>query len=172
MHVAQYPYCEVLAAPAHVHTPAAVRIIVEGEGAFTVVDGEKLPMCEGDLVLTPGGEWHDHGHEGQDPVVWLDALALPLFVYLEGSYAREGDLQARRNRPDASEVEYLSAGLAPSRQAQRARRYPRKPYPADHGVYGDDACGRVEDNAAAPVLLVGLPCRGRAWPHDNRRSDS
>ncbi len=42
-------------APAHVHTPSAVRIIVEGEGAFTVVDGEKLPMCEGDLVLTPGG---------------------------------------------------------------------------------------------------------------------
>ena len=118
-------------APAHVHTPSAVRIIVEGEGAFTVVDGEKLPMCEGDLVLTPGGEWHDHGHEGQDPVVWLDALDLPLFVYLEGSYAREGDLQARRNRPDASEVEYLSAGLAPSRQAHRARRYPMMRYPWD-----------------------------------------
>ena len=118
-------------APAHVHTPSAVRIIVEGEGAFTVVDGEKLPMCEGDLVLTPGGEWHDHGHEGQDPVVWLDALDLPLFVYLEGSYAREGDLQARRNRPDASEVEYLSAGLAPSRQLHRARRYPMMRYPWD-----------------------------------------
>ncbi|MEC7651261.1 MAG: cupin domain-containing protein, partial [Pseudomonadota bacterium] len=95
------------------------------------VDGEKLPMCEGDLVLTPGGEWHDHGHEGQDPVVWLDALDLPLFVYLEGSYAREGDLQARRNRPDASEVEYRSAGLAPSRQAHRSRRYPMMRYPWD-----------------------------------------
>ena len=77
-------------APAHVHTPSAARIIVEGSGAYTVVDGERLPMEEGDLVLTPGGEWHDHGHDGDAPVIWLDALDLPLFVYLEGSYAVEG----------------------------------------------------------------------------------
>jgi len=116
-------------APAHVHTPSAVRIIVEGTGGFTVVDGEKLPMEEGDLVLTPGGEWHDHGHEGNAPVVWLDALDLPLFVYLEGSYATEGPLQAQRNRPDASQVEYLACGLAPSRSRGAARRYPMMRYP-------------------------------------------
>lgn len=116
-------------APAHVHTPSAVRIVVEGTGGFTVVDGERLPMEEGDLVLTPGGEWHDHGHDGDDPVVWLDALDLPLFVYLEGSYAVEGPLQAQRNRPDASQVEYLSSGLAPSRSAGQARRYPMMRYP-------------------------------------------
>jgi gentisate 1,2-dioxygenase len=117
-------------APAHVHTPSAVRIIVEGTGGYTVVDGEKLPMEEGDLVLTPGGEWHDHGHEGTDPVIWLDALDLPLFVYLEGSYATEGPLQAQRNRPDASQVEYLSAGLAPTRRPQQTpRRYPMMRYP-------------------------------------------
>jgi len=118
------------AAPAHVHTPSAVRIIVEGRGGYTVVDGEKLPMEVGDLVLTPGGEWHDHGHEGEEPVVWLDALDLPLFVYLEGSYAKEGPLQAQRNRPDASQVEYLSAGLAPTRRPGKgARRYPMMRYP-------------------------------------------
>lgn len=117
-------------APAHVHTPSAVRIVVEGSGGYTVVDGEKLPMEEGDLVLTPGGEWHDHGHEGDAPVVWLDALDLPLFVYLEGSYAVEGPLQAQRNRPDASQVEYLAAGLAPSRRpGAGVRRYPMMRYP-------------------------------------------
>lgn len=117
-------------APAHRHTPSAVRIIVEGKGGYTVVDGEKLPMEEGDLVLTPSGEWHDHGHEGTDPVVWLDALDLPLFVYLEGSYAEESELQAPNNRPDASQVEYLNAGLAPSRQrAKSARRFPMMRYP-------------------------------------------
>lgn len=117
-------------APAHVHTPSAVRIIVEGKGGFTVVDGEKLPMEEGDLVLTPGGEWHDHGHEGDEPVIWLDALDLPLFVYLEGSYAKEGPLQAQRNRPDASQVEYLSSGLAPTRRhGASVRRYPMMRYP-------------------------------------------
>lgn len=117
-------------APAHRHTPSAVRIIVEGAGGFTVVEGEKLPMQEGDLVLTPGGEWHDHGHEGAVPVIWLDALDLPLFVYLEGSYAEEAPLQAQRNRPDASQVEYLSSGLAPTRKhGATSRRYPMIRYP-------------------------------------------
>lgn len=117
-------------APAHRHTPSAVRIVVEGSGGYTVVDGERLPMEEGDLVLTPGGEWHDHGHDGTDPVVWLDALDLPLFVYFEGSYAIEGPLQAQNNRPDASAVEYCAAGLVPSRQSGVApRRYPMMRYP-------------------------------------------
>ncbi|UWQ91119.1 cupin domain-containing protein [Rhodobacteraceae bacterium M382] len=117
-------------APAHKHTPSAVRIVVEGEGGYTVVDGERLPMCEGDLVMTPGGDWHDHGHDGTDPVVWLDALDLPLFVYLEGSYAIGGDLQAQRSRPDASAVEYAAAGMVPTRVRQQAvRRYPMMRYP-------------------------------------------
>lgn len=116
-------------APAHVHTPSATRIIVEGTGGYTVVDGERLPMEEGDLVLTPGGDWHDHGHDGQGPVVWLDALDLPLFYYLEGSYAVEGPLQSPRNRPDASLVEYRAAGLVPSRSRSQARRYPMTRYP-------------------------------------------
>jgi len=116
-------------APAHVHTPSAARIIAEGSGGYTVVDGERLPMEEGDLVLTPGGDWHDHGHDGEGPVIWLDALDLPLFVYLEGSYAVEGPLQAQRNRPDASAVEYAAAGLVPSRLRGPARRYPMMRYP-------------------------------------------
>ncbi len=117
-------------APAHRHTPAAARIVVEGAGGFTVVEGEKLMMEPGDLVLTPGGEWHDHGHEGSEPVIWLDALDLPVFVQLEGSYAEEGALQARRNRPDASAVEYLSAGLVPTRaHPERPRRFPLMRYP-------------------------------------------
>lgn len=140
-------------APAHVHTPSAVRIIVEGKGGFTVVDGEKLPMEEGDLVLTPGGEWHDHGHEGEEPVIWLDALDLPLFVYLEGSYAKEGPLQARRNRPDASQVEYLSSGLAPTRRhGASARRYPMMRYPwkrteaalIEMAKYGSDGVAELD----------------------------
>ncbi len=117
------------AAPAHRHTPSAARIVVEGAGGYTVVDGEKLPMKNGDLVLTPGGEWHDHGHEGDKPVVWLDALDLPLIAYLEGSYAEGAELQAQRNRPDASEVEYLSPGLVPSRRDRSARRYPMMRFP-------------------------------------------
>ena len=119
------------AAPAHKHTPSAARIVVEGDGAYTVVDGEKLPMAAGDLILTPSGSWHDHGHNGKQPVIWLDALDLPLFVYLEGSYAVEAPLQQPRNRPDTSEVEYISAGLAPARGRNDAHinAFPMMRYP-------------------------------------------
>lgn len=103
-------------APAHRHTPSAARVIVEGQGAFTVVNGERLPMEEGDLVLTPGGSWHDHGHSGSEPVIWLDALDIPLFVALEGCYADEADFQAQRNRPDTSEVEFAAPGMLPKRR--------------------------------------------------------
>ena len=117
-------------APAHKHTPSAARIVVEGDGAYTVVDGDKLPMHAGDLILTPGGCWHDHGHAGKDPVVWLDALDLPLFVYLEGSYAIEAPLQKPRNRPDPSEVEYRAAGLAPVRRRDNpAPKFPMMRFP-------------------------------------------
>ncbi|MDF3061485.1 MAG: cupin [Microvirga sp.] len=119
-------------APAHKHTPSAARIVVEGEGAFTIVDGEKCAMERGDLILTPGGMWHDHGHGGTGPVIWLDALDLPLFVFLEGSYAEEGELQAPRNRPDASQVEYKQAGLVPSRNGGERPRYPLLRFPWKH----------------------------------------
>lgn len=117
-------------APAHKHTPSAARVIVEGKGAYTVVEGEKLPMSEGDLILTPGGTWHDHGHEGSEPVVWLDALDLPLFHYLEGSYAIEAELQTQRNRPDASQVEYKAAGIVPARRRQtQVAKFPMMRFP-------------------------------------------
>ena len=117
-------------APSHRHTPSAARIVVEGEGAYTVVNGEKCPMHRGDLILTPGGTWHDHGHEGAQPVIWLDALDLPLFVYLEGSYAKERALQEPKDRPDASQLEYTQAGLLPARRpGSAAPRYPMLRYP-------------------------------------------
>jgi gentisate 1,2-dioxygenase len=113
------------AAPAHRHTPSAARIVVEGEGAYTVVEGEKCRMEHGDVILTPGGTWHDHGHDGSQPVIWLDALDLPLFVYLEGSYAQEGSLQRPLNRVESALAEYSQSGLVPSRSYAR----PQKPYP-------------------------------------------
>src|SRR2546422_3879974 len=56
-------------APSHPPTPAALRLIVEGEGAFTTVDGIKCTMERGDFIITPPMRWHDHGHEGATPVV-------------------------------------------------------------------------------------------------------
>jgi gentisate 1,2-dioxygenase len=71
-------------APSHRHTPSALRFIVEGEGAYTAVAGEKLPMKPGDFVVTPAWAWHDHGNLGSEPVVWLDGLDTP-FARLFGA---------------------------------------------------------------------------------------
>jgi gentisate 1,2-dioxygenase len=69
-------------APTHRHSPAALRFIVEGTRAFTALNGEKSYMEPGDLILTPSWVWHDHGHEGDVPVVWLDGLDIPLIRHL------------------------------------------------------------------------------------------
>jgi gentisate 1,2-dioxygenase len=74
-------------APAHRHTQSAFRFIVEGHGAFTTVNGERFAMYPGDLILTPNMCWHDHGHDGTEPVVWLDGLDIPLVRSLDASFA-------------------------------------------------------------------------------------
>jgi gentisate 1,2-dioxygenase len=75
-------------APTHRHTPNALRLIVEGEGAYTAVGGERIPMRAGDFIVTPGWSWHDHGNEGRAPVVWLDGLDTA-FANLFGAHFRE-----------------------------------------------------------------------------------
>jgi gentisate 1,2-dioxygenase len=65
-------------APSHRHSPTAIRFILEGEGAYTTVEGEKVLMRPGDLILTPSWTWHDHGNETAAPVFWMDGLDRPL----------------------------------------------------------------------------------------------
>jgi gentisate 1,2-dioxygenase len=115
-------------APAHRHTPNAVRMVVEGEGAWSTVDGEKCPMQRGDLILTPTGLWHEHGHDGSEPVVWLDVLDLPLVYYMEASYHVDGARQAVK--PSHGERTYARAGLLPTPVLGRAgSAYPMLRYP-------------------------------------------
>ncbi len=119
-------------APSHRHTPSAVRLAVEGSGASTLVEGEQLPMMPGDLVLTPKGEWHEHLHQGDEPVIWLDALDLPLIVYLEASYSQQADSEGPDESTDKSATEYLFSGLRPMHPSrQSASAYPLHRYPWD-----------------------------------------
>ena len=37
-------------APSHRHNQSALRFVVEGEGAFTAVDGERTAMRAGDFI--------------------------------------------------------------------------------------------------------------------------
>jgi gentisate 1,2-dioxygenase len=74
-------------ASAHRHQAFALRFIIEGSRGFTAVDGQKLYMEEGDVILTPQWHWHDHGHEGQEPMIWLDGLDLPIYHKLPTHFA-------------------------------------------------------------------------------------
>ena len=87
-------------APAHRHTQSALRFIVEGDGAYTAVDGERTTMRPGDFVITPSWTWHDHGNETEEPMVWLDGLDIPIVRLLDASFAEPGatDTQAVTRR--------------------------------------------------------------------------
>ena len=115
-------------APSHRHTPNAVRMVVEGKGAWSTVDGEKCTMLRGDLILTPTGLWHEHGHDGDEPVVWLDVLDLPLVYYMEASYHVDGGRQTAE--PQHGERAYARGGLLPTPVFQRSPKpYPMLRYP-------------------------------------------
>jgi len=75
-------------APSHRHTPNAFRFIVEGEGAYTSIDGVKMMMRPGDFIVTPNWAWHDHGNLGNEAVLWMDGLDTP-FTSLFGAHFRE-----------------------------------------------------------------------------------
>jgi gentisate 1,2-dioxygenase len=85
-------------------------------------------MRRGDLILTPTGLWHEHGHEGAEPVVWLDVLDLPLVYYMEASYVTEGSRQPVTG--EGRERNYGHGGIVPSPVFARAREpYPMLRYP-------------------------------------------
>jgi gentisate 1,2-dioxygenase len=95
-------------APAHRHTQAAIRFIIEGEGAFTTINGDRVPMSPGDLILTPAGVWHDHGHTGDKPVIWMDGLDVGIVNHFNASFFEgyEHDFQTPDAIADRSYLRY------------------------------------------------------------------
>jgi len=72
---------------AHRHQASALRFIMEGRGAYTVVDGERMRLGPRDLVLTPNGTWHDHGIDaGGTQCIWQDGLDIPLMNSLDANF--------------------------------------------------------------------------------------
>jgi gentisate 1,2-dioxygenase len=117
-------------APAHRHTQSALRFIVEGEGAYTAVDGERTIMHEGDFVITPTWTWHDHGNESSKPMVWLDGLDIPLVAMFNAGFAENGatDEQAVTAPVGTSDAKFASGLLPvdwkPAKQTSPIFNYP------------------------------------------------
>jgi gentisate 1,2-dioxygenase len=91
-------------APAHRHTQSALRLVMDGAGAYTAVDGERTTMHRGDFIITPSWTFHDHGNLGDEPVVWLDGLDIPTVRFYDAGFAEHGQStmqQTQRAEGDA-----------------------------------------------------------------------
>ncbi|MDP5306635.1 cupin domain-containing protein [Paracoccus spongiarum] len=64
-------------APEHRHSQNAFRFVVEGEGVWTVVNGDPVRMSRGDFLLTPGWCFHGHHNDTDQPMAWIDGLDIP-----------------------------------------------------------------------------------------------
>lgn len=101
-------------APAHRHTPSALRFMIEGTGGFTAVGGERTTMREGDLVITPQWAWHDHGNDGDGPVAWLDGLDIPMVAFFEAIFSEEHNAMRQQiGRPEGDSLARYGQGLLP-----------------------------------------------------------
>jgi gentisate 1,2-dioxygenase len=102
-------------APPHRHSPAALRFIIEGEGAYTAVDGERTTMKPGDFVITPSWTWHDHGSTGTGPMVWLDGLDMHFVNMCEACFREDGgsDDAMEPDRPEGDSSARYGTNLLP-----------------------------------------------------------
>lgn len=75
----------------HRHSANAFRTVLEApaEGAYTAVEGVRIPMHPGDLVLTPNWTWHDHHNEGDSHAIWYDGLDVLMAYWIGGVFFEE-----------------------------------------------------------------------------------
>jgi len=173
-------------APSHRHTQSALRFIVEGAGAYTAVDGERTTMAPGDFIITPSWTWHDHGNDGDEPVVWLDGLDIPIVALHDAQFAeRYPEAVQPVNRPEGDADARWGANMALVDHHHRSRTSPvfNYPYAKSRAALAKLAAAGVSDPAhgvrmryvnpvtggwAMPTLgtfLQMLPSGFRSLPH-------
>ena len=105
-------------APEHRHTQHAFRFVVEGEGVWTVVNGDPVRMSRGDFLPQSGWNWHAHHNAATAPMAWIDGLDIPFSCFTESQFFEVGREQistAERATPERSRSERLwgHPGLRP-----------------------------------------------------------
>ncbi|HEJ1289999.1 gentisate 1,2-dioxygenase [Pseudomonas aeruginosa] len=121
-------------APNHRHSQSALRFVVEGQGAYTAVDGERVTMAPGDFIITPSWAWHAHGNPGQalggEAVVWLDCLDIPLVRSLDCGFAQSPlDAEQPITRPEGVSQARYGANMLPLRHQVCGATSPLFHYP-------------------------------------------
>ena len=118
-------------APAHRHSPSALRFIIEGDGkGWTAVSGEKSYMKPGDFIITPSMTWHDHGHDGDGPFFWMDGLDIPI-VGTFGAMFFENYPEDRtpQHRPPGDSLARYGANMRPVNESWDKPESPIFSYP-------------------------------------------
>ena len=117
-------------AAAHKHTASALRFIVEGHNAYTAVAGERTMMEPGDFVITPSMTWHDHGNEGDGPMIWLDGLDMHIVNLMTASF-REGypGKVHPLDRPEGAAMAEAGSNMLPEGQEYGTQTSPIFNYP-------------------------------------------
>jgi len=101
-------------APAHRHVSSAIRFVLDGEGAYTAVEGEKSYMSRGDFVITANWAPHDHGNTSDKPMLWLDVLDVPAVNFFETSFAEDFDSPTQATtRQDGDSLSFYASGVLP-----------------------------------------------------------
>jgi len=133
-------------APAHRHTASALRFIIEGKDAFTAVAGERTMMEPGDFVITPSWTWHDHGNEGNGPMVWLDGLDMHVINMLAASFREDmGGKAHKLERPEGAAPAEFGNNLMPVDVTHRSQTSPIFNYPYRKSRESLDTLARMRD---------------------------
>lgn len=131
-------------APEHRHTQHAFRFVVEGEGVWTVVGGDPVPMRRGDFLPQAGWNWHAHHNATSKPMAWIDGLDIPFQYAAEAQFFEFGRDQisdAERVTPSRSRSERLwgHPGLRPLSSIGGAKLRPGSPLLAYKWEFTDRA---------------------------------
>ncbi|MCC6890473.1 MAG: gentisate 1,2-dioxygenase [Hyphomicrobiales bacterium] len=115
-------------APAHRHVSSAIRFVLDGEGAYTAVEGEKAFMSPGDFVITANWAPHDHGNPSKKPMLWLDVLDFPAVNFFETSFADfyyddDGKMQ-KTTRGNGDSEAFYATGVLPDGAPVSLKRTP------------------------------------------------
>ncbi len=101
-------------APAHRHVSSAIRFVLDGEGAYTAVEGEKAFMAPGDFVITANWAPHDHGNPSDQPMLWLDVLDVPTINFFETSFGDDFPTPTQpTTRQDGDSLSFYGSGVLP-----------------------------------------------------------
>jgi gentisate 1,2-dioxygenase len=117
-------------AHSHRHATSALRFVLEGEGAYTAVDGERVTMKPGDFILTPSWTYHDHGNPGDVPVVWLDGLDIPIVNMFDTSFAEHHPDESQPvARPEGDALARYGSAMLPLEYKAQRMSAPMVAYP-------------------------------------------